>query len=280
MRRAGEQVPGYRIIRLLNEGGMGRVWEAERVATGERVAIKTMIPQLATSRRGVRRFQREMRIAERLQHSNIVRCIEAGEHQGLFYIVMELVAGEDAERRRQRRGGRLPHSEVVQIGIQALSALEYAHGQGVIHRDLKPSNLMLVGDGSNFQVKVTDFGLARARGMSGITGPQDVLGTIPFMPPEQVLAPRNVDARADIFGMGATLYHLLTSQFVFDFRPGEEDMYVTIIQREPVPVRNRRGDIPEAIARVIDRAVQKDPRARYATAGEMRQALEQVRGVW
>ena len=280
MRQHGEQIPGYRIIRHLHRGGQGDVWEAQSLSTGERVAIKTLIPDLATSRRAVRRFSREMRIAQQLNHPNIVRCIDAGEYHGVFYIVMEFVDGLDAERLRQQSGGTLPIADVVNIGLQTLDALIYAHGQGVVHRDIKPSNLMIVGRSPNFQVKVTDFGFARARGMSGLTRPGEVFGTLPFMPPEQILDAHSVDERADIFSLGASLYHLLTGQFVFDFQPGVKDLYLTILEDEVIPIRRRRRDIPEALARVIDRAIEKRMERRFRTAQEFKQALEAVRNVW
>ena len=272
-REEGAQIPGYRIRRHLCQGGMGHVWEAERISTRERVAIKTMLPDIASSRTGVRRFQREMRIAQQLQHPNIVRCLEADEHRGVFYIVMEFVEGTDAERARERAGGRLPVEHVVRIALQVLDALEYAHRQGVVHRDLKPANLMLVEYPHNLLVKVTDFGLALARGMSGLTRPGQALGTLPFMPPEQVLDSHRVDARADIFGLGATMYYLLTGQFVYDFQPGVREPHLTIIEDEVVPIERRRRDLPDYLVQTINRAIRKDPRRRFGSAAEMREAL-------
>ncbi|MCX7967322.1 MAG: serine/threonine-protein kinase [Armatimonadetes bacterium] len=277
MRQHGEQIPGYRIRRHLSRGGQGDIWEAESLSTGERVAIKTLIPDIATSRRAVRRFTREMRIAQQLQHPNIVRCIDAGEYHGLFYIVMEFVEGVDAETLRRQSGGTLPIGDVITIGLQTLDALIYAHGQGVVHRDIKPSNIMVVGRSPNLRVKVTDFGYARARAMSVVTRPGDVFGTIPFMPPEQIIDAHNVDERGDIFSLGASLYHLLTGQFVFDFQPGVKDFYLTILEDPVIPIRHRRRDIPSALAQVIDRAIDKRVDRRFRSAQEMKQALEALR---
>ena len=275
-----EIIPGYRLVQQIGEGGMGIVWLAQQARTGRQVAVKMLRPELATSRNAIRMFDRETRISRSLQHPRIVEVLDAGRHHGLMYVVMEYIEGTDAERLRQARGGTLPAAEAVSIALQALEALEYAHERRVVHRDIKPPNLLVSGELPNRQVKVTDFGLARiygAAGRSGITHEGDVRGSVPYMPPEQVLNCRGVDHRADLFGLGATLYHLLTGQFVFDFRPAEKDPLLTVIEDEVVPIERRGVRIEAALAQAIDRAVRKNSAERYRSAREMNQALRNVR---
>lgn len=272
----GGPIPGYRLLRRLGEGGMGVVWLAEAAADGRQVAVKTMIPEIAASRQMVRRFLRESEISLQLRHENIVEFLDAGETRGQLYIVMEYVDGIDAEQAREQQGGRLPPNDVVRIGLQTLDALAHAHGQSVIHRDIKPPNMLLVGRAPAWQVKVTDFGLARncrAAGLSRLTRPGEVLGSLPYMPPEQVLDCAHADARADLFSLAATMYHLLTGQFIYDFRPRQQDPMITVIEDDVVPIERRGVSVPRTVAQVIERALRKEMNERYQSAAEMRNAL-------
>ncbi|MCX7598413.1 MAG: serine/threonine protein kinase, partial [Armatimonadetes bacterium] len=280
-RRQGVQVPGYRGFRSLDEGGMGRLWVAERESDGERVVIKTMRPECAVSRRGVERFLREIRLMQRLEHPNIVRFIEAGTCGGMLYIVMEYVEGTDAERLRAgAAGGRLEPRVAVDIVQQVLSALEYAHSlrPPVYHRDIKPANILLEGRAPRYTAKLADFGLARARETHSITLRGEGLGTLPFMPPEQIAAARSVDERADIFGIGATLYYLVTGEFVYNFPHGASQGRAAQVVAEGgvVPVQRRGVRLPARLEEVINRATAPQAQARYATAREMRRALAEA----
>jgi len=279
MQLQGENVPGYRLVHPLEAGGMSLLWVAEDTGTGERVVVKNMSPELAASQRAVRMFHRESQISLDLRHPNIVSFIKAGQYEGRLYIVMEYVDGVDAERLCLQRGGRLPAPEVVAIGACVLDALDYAHRRNIVHRDVKPSNILVRGEFPNHEVKVTDFGIARVYGAaasSDITRRKDVRGSIPFMPPEQVLNCRGVDHRADIFALGATLYHLLTGQYCRDFNVRKKAAMLTVIDDEIVPLQRRAVDVPPALAEVIHRALSREPAQRFQTAADMNQALQQA----
>jgi len=279
MQLQGENVPGYRLVHPLEAGGMSLLWVAEDTGTGERVVVKNMSPELAASQRAVRMFHRESQISLDLRHPNIVSFIKAGQYEGRLYIVMEYIDGVDAERLCLQRGGRLPAPEVVAIGACVLDALDYAHRRNIVHRDVKPSNILVRGEFPNHEVKVTDFGIARVYGAaasSDITRRKDVRGSIPFMPPEQVLNCRGVDHRADIFALGATLYHLLTGQYCRDFNVRKKAAMLTVIDDEIVPLQRRAVDVPPALAQVIHRALSREPAERFQTAADMNQALQQA----
>jgi eukaryotic-like serine/threonine-protein kinase len=269
-------IHGYRLIRQLGQGGMGVVWLAEPHTGGRQVVVKTMQPQLYTSENAQRMFDREVEISRSLHHPHIAEVIDAGRDDGIWYIVVEYVPGRDAEVLRREAGGRVPAADVVTLGRQSLEALEYAHAQSVVHRDMKPSNILVNGSSPGFVAKVTDFGLARicgAAGESGITQQGDVRGTLPYMPPEQVLNCRGVDHRADIFGLGATLYHLLTGHYVYEFRPADKDPLLTIIEDDVIPIEARGVSLPGGLCDIINRSLCKEPAGRYASALEMNEAL-------
>jgi serine/threonine-protein kinase len=276
MHREGETLPGYRLIRRLDEGGMALLWLAQDTRDGRQVVIKTMTPDLAASQRAVRMFHRECKISLQLHHPHIVAFLNAGQYDGKLYMVMEHVDGPNAERLRREKGGRLPPEEVVLIGTQVLEALACAHGQGIVHRDVKPSNILVPGQFPAYDVKVTDFGLARvyhAAGWSNITRQGDVRGSLPYMPPEQVLNCRGVDHRADIFALGATLYHLLTGCFCYEFNPKQKDPMLTLIEDEIIPIEQRGASLPAGLAEVVHRSLRREPDQRYQSAQEMEQAL-------
>jgi len=172
----------------------------------------------------------------------------------------------------------LPPRDAVQIVIQTLEALSYAHQRQVVHRDIKPSNILVQGSPGSYQAKVTDFGIARiygATGNSGITQKGDVRGTLPYMAPEQLTDSRSVDHRADIFGVGATLYYLLTSAFVYDFHD-ESHCQRVVAEGNTVPIERRGVSLDSELCRIVNRAIQKRPDDRFNSADEMREALEAI----
>jgi serine/threonine-protein kinase len=278
LRRRPQPVPGYDMVRVLGRGGMGCVMLARHQQTGETVAIKTLLPEVAVSDQALRRFMREIDVAAALQHPHIVRFIDRGTNRGVVYLVTEFVEGADAAKLADARGGRLPYQEAVKIIAQSLDALEYAHSQGYIHRDIKDQNILVSGTWPNYQSKLTDFGLAKSftqTGMSGVTMAGDVAGTFAYMPPEQIRDFRNVRPTSDIYAMGMTAYSLLTGAIALDISPRANvaETVKAIFEKPIIPLRHRVPEIPDSVAQVIERAVAKDIAQRWPSAQAMRDAL-------
>ncbi len=278
LKRRPQPVPGYEMIRVLGRGGMGCVMLARSEKSGEAVAIKTLLPEVAVADQSLRRFMREIDVAAALDHPNIVRFIESGTHNGAVYLVTEYVEGSDAARLADAQGGRLPYQEAIKIISQSLDALAYAHARGYIHRDIKESNILVTGAAPDFTAKLTDFGLAKSftqSGMSGITMAGDMAGTFAYMPPEQIRDFRNVRPTSDIYAIGMTAYSLLAGDVALDMGP-QNDMAGTvraIFEGQIIPLRQRAPNVPERVAEVIERSLAKDPTQRWQSAAAMRTAL-------
>lgn len=278
LRRQPQPVPGYEMIRLLGQGGMGTVMLARDQHSGREVAIKTLLPEVAVTDQALRRFLREIDVAAALDHPNIVRFIDRGTHKGAVYLVTEYVEGADASRLADARGGKLPFNEAIEIVTQALEGLAYAHSKEYIHRDIKDSNILISGAWPRLSAKLTDFGLAKSftqSGMSGITMAGDMAGTFAYMPPEQLKDFRNVRPTSDIYAMGMTAYSLLSGQSGLDIDPRANvaETIKAIFEKPVVPLRRRVPDIPEQVAAIIERALVKDPAERWQSAAAMRTAL-------
>jgi eukaryotic-like serine/threonine-protein kinase len=278
LKRQPQPVPGYQMIKMLGRGGMGCVMLARSDKTGQAVAIKTLLPEVAVTDQALRRFMREIEVAAALDHPNIVRFMESGTHNGAVYLVTEYVEGSDAARLADSQGGRLPYNEAINVVAQSLDALAYAHDLGYIHRDIKESNILLKGSAPDFTAKLTDFGLAKSftqSGMSGITMAGDMAGTFAYMPPEQIKDFRNVKPTSDIYAIGMTAYSLLAGDTALDVGPAG-DMAATvraIFDGQIVPLRQRAPQVPERVAEIIERALAKDPAQRWQSAAAMRNAL-------
>ena len=284
LRRQPQPVPGYEMIKILGRGGMGCVMLARNQQTGEAVAIKTLLPEVAVSDQALRRFMREIDVAASLQHPHIVRFIDRGTNKGVVYLITEFVEGADAARLADARGGRLPYPEAVNIISQALDALQYAHSKGFIHRDIKDQNILVSGAWPNYTSKLTDFGLAKSftqTGMSGVTMAGDVAGTFAYMPPEQIRDFRNVRPSSDIYAMGMTAYSLLTGAIALDISPRANvaETVKSIFEKPIIPVRHRVAEIPDPVAQVIERALTKDVSQRWPSAEAMRAALLHAAGM-
>ncbi|HOF86993.1 MAG TPA: FHA domain-containing serine/threonine-protein kinase [Armatimonadota bacterium] len=279
MTRNTETVPGYRCLSRLHEGKLCTVWLAEDARTRERAAVKLFTPPDNVSGQAEIIFRRECAISLDLRHPHIVRFFRAGDYRGRLYIAMEYVAGRDALDLLHCTGCTLSPRVVTAIARQTLEALDHAHRRFIVHRDIKPSNLLLDGEAPDYHVKVTDFGIARvyrAARLSRITCINDVRGTPWFMPPEQAVNCRGVDHRADLFSLGATMYHLLTGRFVYDIPPGTpEERLLTYVQPSlVVPITARGVSLPRPLASFVMRAVDADPNRRFQSAREMRDALD------
>jgi serine/threonine protein kinase len=273
-------VDDYVLVEMLGSGGMGEVYLARHRIMQRYVAIKLLVPRSAERIESIERFKREARAAAKLSHPNIVTALDAGIYNGQYYLVMEYVKGQSLGDIVKTQGAvRL--NRALDLTIQAGQGIEYAHRQGVIHRDIKPSNLLLSDDGT---VKVTDLGLSRVlqpdRNLTGGSEGEDeltssgmIMGTVDFMAPEQAMTPRDADERADIYGLGCTLYFLLTGHAVF---VGDTPMARLIAHREtPVPeITEALPNAPRRLDRILKRMLAKDPDNRYQTIGE---ALRELR---
>lgn len=261
----------YDLLAELGRGGMGRVYRARHRRMDREVAIKMLNPDLLADAGALRRFHREVTMAAKLVHPNIVTAYDAREHDGLHFLVMEYVRGHDLKSVVADQG-QLPVRTTIDYVIQAAKGLECAHRQGIVHRDVKPSNLLLDEHGI---VKVLDLGLARldsgrSTEAGRLTAPHSVLGTLAFMAPEQSGDPGGVDHRADIYGLGCTWFFLLTAQPPYAVK-GVMDL-VRAHQRQPLPPLSLyRQDVPSDVEEVLRKMVAKRPSDRPAS---MREAVD------
>ncbi|MBI4577003.1 MAG: serine/threonine protein kinase [Planctomycetes bacterium] len=263
--------PGFEVLGWVGRGGMGRIYRARQTAIDRVVALKTLHPGLAANARVARRFLREARLAARLDHPNIVALYDAGEDRGRFYLVLEFVEGPTLEA-LMAQGRPLPLGLVLDLGRQVAEALAHAADRGVVHRDVKPGNILVA---AGQRAKLADFGLARAAdesGFSRITRDGALLGTLHYVAPEQVVAAAEVDGRADVYGLGATLFHALSGRPPFAGRAGA-DLVRAVVDLPPGAIREARAEVPEAAAAIVRRAMAKDPEARYPHAGAMADEL-------
>jgi serine/threonine-protein kinase len=268
-------VPGYALQGELGRGGMGVVYRARCLADGSSVAVKTIAPCEGTPRKRVELFLREASILRELDHPNVVRFRDQGEHAGVLYLVMDLVSGSDAAT-LLHRDGPWPVRTAVRMVWQVLKGLAHAHARNFVHRDVKPSNLLIEEAPPRRTAKLADFGLARVVAgaqISGVTMHGEVSGTIGFMAPEQITHLRTVTPLADLYSTAAALYHLLTARLPHDLPPEPMNRLVHILTNDAVPIRERRADVPAGLADVIARGLARDPAARFPDAEAFRAAL-------
>jgi len=266
----GEPLGPYRIIRLLGKGGMGEVYEAEHTESGRRVALKVLGRTLGLPE-DRQRFLREGKLAAQISHPRCVYIYGTEEIDGTLVISMELVPGGTLKERVDDEGP-LEVTKAVDALLQMIDGLEAAEAKGVLHRDIKPANCFLDSDGS---VKIGDFGLSistYARDETQLTTAGAVLGTPAYASPEQ-LKGRELDVRSDIYSVGATLYWLLTGQTPFTGRNVVEQI-AQIMGETPASPSELRPEVPAGLARVILRALEKEPAARFSSYAELRAALE------
>ena len=265
----GEQLGHYRIVRLLGEGGMGAVYDAEDLESGRRVALKTLGHKL-DSPEARERFFREGRLAASINHPNSVYVFGTEEIGGTPAIAMELVAGGTLQDRVRERGP-LPVAEAVDCVLQIIAGLEAAQRIGILHRDIKPSNCFRDTDGT---VKIGDFGLSistSVRTEPALTATGMFLGTPAFCSPEQ-LRGDELNVRSDMYSVGATLYYLLTERTPFEGKNSVQLMATVLEQRAPSPVKFRPG-IPSGLARIVLRCLEKMPADRFKNYSELSRAL-------
>jgi len=277
--RVGEVLDGkYELVCKLGQGGMGAVYEARHTFVGRRFAIKFLHPEMAGSPEMMARFRREAQTAGSLDCENVAAATDFGfASDGAPYIVMEMLKGEDL-RALIAREGQLPVPRVINLAVQASRALEAAHGQGIVHRDLKPENLFITqhSDGSDL-VKVLDFGIAKLRSgqSSGVsTQAGSMIGTLCYMPPEQLRGEKALDHRADVYALATIVYECLAGQLP---HPGTEPHVVMyhILNEPPVPLDSLRAGLPPGFSEVVHQSLQADPAARHQSVRELTVALEQ-----
>jgi streptogramin lyase/predicted Ser/Thr protein kinase len=251
----GSTLGGYRVDALIARGGMGVVYRATHLALDRPVALKVIARHLSEDEAFRERFLRESRLAARLDHPNVVPVYDAREEDGELIVAMRLVEGGDLKRRIAAHGP-LPPAEAVELLGQVADALDAAHAAGIVHRDVKPHNILIEGD----RAFLTDFGLAKALGDSGVLSGASIAGTVEYMSPEQWQG-RSVGPAADVYSLGCVLYETLTG--IVPYARQAEDT-------EP--------EIPEGLDSVIERAVAKDPDRRFPTAGGLIEAAREHEG--
>ena len=278
MDRTGQVLEGkYRLVRLLGEGGMGSVYEAQHEIIGRRCAVKFLHPEIARNAEVVKRFVREAQAASAIGHPGIIDIYDVGTTpDGAPYLVMEFLDGRPLAS-YLGGGRRLPPVQAVELIAQALAALAAAHRRGVVHRDLKPDNLYVVErPGMPSAVKLLDFGISKftqgGRPEDRMTRTGTVLGTPYYMAPEQAAGRPDVDYRLDLYAMGVILYECLTGRVPFEGENYNQVM-VRILTEDPLRPRALEPSIPEGLEEVVLRAMERDRERRYGSAEEMLRAL-------
>lgn len=286
MIQIGQQIENYRIDSVIGEGGMGSIYRATDVNLMRPVAVKVMHGELAEESAFQGRFLQEARAAARLDHPSIVRIYHFGRQGGLLYIVMELVDGLSLGaylRQLATLNQVVRLEETLSLVAQAADALGYAHRQGVVHRDVKPDNILVKrldrpdrpGD-PPLRAMVTDFGLARLVELEQDTQDGMMMGTLPYMSPEQVLD-KPVDGRSDIYSLGVVLYQLATGKLPLDIRSPERAMQAHQYEDIPLP-RAVHAGVPVGVELIILRALARRPENRYQTAEELAADLRRTAG--
>jgi serine/threonine-protein kinase len=270
----GTQIGAYRIVKPLGAGGMSEVWVAEHALLGRRAAIKVLRSRLSRQLDIVQRMFNEARIMTAIANPGIVQVFDFGFHvDGSAYIVMELLDGETLGERLSRRGP-LAVGEALHLVRQVASALRAAHDHGVVHRDLTPENIFLARDpdvAGGVRAKLLDFGIAKLIGERAFhTGEALVLGTPPFMSPEQCRGEQTVEQRSDVYSLGCVLFTMVTGRPPFDAAGGA---VLAMHQQEPTPIPSRRvPGLPAVVDHLVLRCMAKQPAERF-TAGELSRAI-------
>ena len=260
----------YHILEKLGKGGMGGVYKARDINIDENVALKILNPEIASDEQTLQRFRNELKLTRKISHRNICRVFDLSEHEGIHFISMEYVSGEDLKS-LIHRVEQLTVGKAVIIARQICEGLNEAHRLGVVHRDLKPQNVMIDREGN---AKVMDFGIARSVKSKGITEEGVIVGTPEYMSPEQVEG-NDIDGRTDIYSLGIILYEMLTGRLPFE---GKTPLSVAVKQKSEMPLNPRRlnSQIPENISRMILKCLKKKRDERYQDVRELLAELRQI----
>lgn len=268
----------YRVERLLGRGGMGFVMSAWHLELDHRVALKFLHPELAERADAAERFRREARAAARIRSEHVARVIDVGAvGDSVPFMVMEYLDGHDLGEELEQRG-TLPVSEAVEYMLEAIEAIAEAHAAGIVHRDLKPSNLFVCQrpDGARM-IKVLDFGISKSLLTSSseqmaLTATSSLMGSPLYMSPEQMQSPRGVDARTDIWSLGAILYHALCGEppYMGETIP---QLCANLMNTIPAALTERRADVPVELDQIVQRCLEKDRNRRWQNVSELAGAL-------
>ena len=273
-RPQGLIVGRYVILDRIGSGSMGRVYRAHHAMMDRVVALKIIAPEISSNERVVARFQREMKLVGRLDHPNVVRAFDADQINRVLYIVMEYVAGTSLGD-RLKKNGPIPAAEMVDYAAQAALGLAHAHEQGIVHRDIKPTNILLNEDR---RIKILDLGLGvlmeADSAATFATADGIAVGTVDYMSPEQACG-REVDGRSDLYGLGCSMYHLMSGKLPF---PGDSpiERLGKRISGRHTPITEYLPDMPASFIRVLDKLLAHKPHERYATAAEAARALQSL----
>ena len=303
-----KKITNYEVIKKLGEGGMGKVYLAFHKPTSRLVVLKEIN---IFNRHLAARFDREIRIMKNMIHENVLYYIDSGQDKktGKPYLVMEYASLGSLDDLLIKKAGALAPKVAVQYIVSSLKGLEFIHNKGIVHRDIKPENILLKGNGqSSSSPKITDFGLARQFSKAGgsvLTKLGQGMGTLLYMPPEQIRDAHRVREPADLYSMGVTLYHLLTGKYPFNFptpldirkflranrnrlkSPGAalrlmmevqklKTPHLIVLTEQPIPIKKRKPDIPSDLARIVDKAIRKDISQRFQNAVDFRNELESI----
>jgi serine/threonine-protein kinase len=259
----------YTLERELGAGGMATVYVAHDLKHNRQVALKVLKPELAAAL-GAQRFLQEIQVTANLQHPHILPLYDSGSADGALFYVMPLVQGESL-RDRLTREKLIPIDETIRIMQQVAGALDFAHRHGVIHRDIKPENILLQ-DG---EALIADFGIALALAEAGVdrlTGTGMSLGTVQYMSPEQATGERDLDARSDVYALGAVTYEMLAGEPPVT-GPSQRAMIAKLMTERPTPLRVVRDVVPQALDDAVMRALAKSPTDRFPSAREFASAM-------
>lgn len=266
------RVGPFELERKLGVGGMGVVYLATYLKTGQKMAVKVLAPELSSDQPLVRRFLREIEILSRLRHDQIVRYYGKGKDKSQHFYAMEYMDGGSIEGLLKKKG-RLTWEETIDYARQVALALEYSHNNGIVHRDLKPANLFLAKDG---QLRLGDFGIARDTQATALTAAGRTVGTYAYMAPEQIAGKPPVSRKTDLYALGCVMFEMLTGQTPFPADTPAEMLFAHL-EQDPPPVTSLALDCPVWLENLIEKLLQKDPEERFYDALAVQVALDEVR---